>query len=243
MESRDNEGSASTQVMWNRLTPWSRSRRRPCCARVRRDHARGRRLSAGVHDTGGHMLSRRSRHARPRQHDGRRGSTSIATRSRPCAPATCSSPTIRAGHRHLFDYVMVTPVPRRAASRPSCRRHPDVGGVASAEARSVYEEGTRVPHMRLREGQIDEKIFAIIMANSRNPIEARVTVADRLQRRAARLADMMRSSSRLDRRAGAVILTSREATREAIRKRRAAVQDATCSTGTTPTIPRSRSAT
>jgi N-methylhydantoinase B/oxoprolinase/acetone carboxylase alpha subunit len=115
--------------------------------------------------------------------------------------------------------------------------------VASAEARSVYEEGTRVPHMRLREGQIDEKIFAIIMANSRNPIEARVTVADRLQRRAARLADMMRSSSRLDRRAGAVILTSREATREAIRKRRAAVQDATCSTGTTPTIPRSRSAT
>src|SRR6185295_17585704 len=98
------------------------------------------------------------------------------------------------------DYVMVTPVFR--GEQPvglfaSTCHTPDVGGVGfSAEARSVYEEGTCVPHMRLREqGAIDEKIFAIIMANSRNPIEARGDLLSLIACNdvgAARLADMMR---------------------------------------------------
>ena len=132
------------------------------------------------------------------------------------------------GTGHLFAYVMVTPVFR--GERPvglcaSTCHTPDVGGVGfSAEARSVYEEGTCVPHMRLREqGAIDEKIFAIIMANSRNPIEARGDLLSLIACNdvgAARLADMMREFDldSIDELAQHILDTSREATRAAIRK-------------------------
>src|SRR6185312_14863160 len=99
------------------------------------------------------------------------------------------------------DYVMVTPVFR--GERPvglfaSTCHTPDVGGVGfSAEARSVYEEGTCVPHLRLREqGAIDEKIFAIIMANMMREFE--LDSIDELARH--------------------ILDTSREATRAAIRR-------------------------
>src|SRR4030095_15605706 len=132
------------------------------------------------------------------------------------------------GTGHLVDFVMVPPVFR--GERPvglfaSTCHTPDVGGVGfSAEARSVYEEGLCVPHLRLREqGAIDEKIFAIIMANSRNPIEARGDLLSLIACNdvgAARLADMMREVE-LDSIAALardICDTPREATREAIRR-------------------------
>jgi N-methylhydantoinase B len=132
------------------------------------------------------------------------------------------------GTGHLFDFVMVTPVFR--GERPvglfaSTCHTPDVGGVGfSAEARSVYEEGLCVPHLRLREqGAIDEKVFAIIMANSRNPIEARGDLLSLIACNdvgAARLADMMREFEldTIDELAQHILATSLEATREAIRR-------------------------
>ncbi len=49
----------------------------------------------------------------------------------------------------------------------------DVGGRGfSADAQSVFEEGTLIPHMRIRKaGQLNDELMAIIAANSRNPIE------------------------------------------------------------------------
>src|SRR5262249_6721864 len=132
------------------------------------------------------------------------------------------------GTGHLFDYVMVTPVFR--GERPvglfaSTSHTPDVGGVGfSAEPRSVYQERTRGPHRRRREpGAIEEKSVAIMMANSRSPIEARGDLLSLIACNdvgAARLADMMREFEldTIDELAQHILDTSREATREAIRK-------------------------
>ena len=51
----------------------------------------------------------------------------------------------------------------------------DVGGVGmSAKANSSFEEGTLIPHMRMRkEGVLNEELIGIILANSRNPVEVR----------------------------------------------------------------------
>src|SRR5215510_12310223 len=132
------------------------------------------------------------------------------------------------GTGHLNDFTMVTPVFRGqepVGPFASTCHTPDVGGVGfSAEARSVYEEGICVPHLCLREaGQIDEKVFAIIMANSRNPIEARGDLLSLIACNdvgAARLADMMREFDleSIDELAQHILDTSREATREAIRR-------------------------
>src|SRR4029079_18763569 len=101
----------------------------------------------------------------------------------------------------------------------------DVGGVGfNAEARSVYEEGICIPHMRLRKrGALEEPVLAIIMANSRNPIEARGDLLSLIACNdvgAARLADMMREFEldSIDELARHILDTSREATRDAIRK-------------------------
>jgi N-methylhydantoinase B len=132
------------------------------------------------------------------------------------------------GTGHLFDFVMVTPVFRGetpVGMFASTCHTPDVGGLGfSAEARSVYEEGVCVPHMRLREqGQLDEKVFAIVMANSRNPIEARGDLLSLIASNdvgAARLLDMMREFDldSIDELAGHILEVSRAATREAIRR-------------------------
>jgi N-methylhydantoinase B len=47
----------------------------------------------------------------------------------------------------------------------------DVGGVGmSARAYSSFEEGTLIPHLKLRkEGEINEELLSVILANSRNP--------------------------------------------------------------------------
>ena len=89
------------------------------------------------------------------------------------------SPTIPwLGTGHLFDYVMMTPVflgKKLVAFFASTCHVIDVGGVGmSAKANSSFEEGTLIPHLKMRkEGKINEELLSVILANSRNPVEVR----------------------------------------------------------------------
>lgn len=132
------------------------------------------------------------------------------------------------GTGHLFDFVVVTPVFRGgslvAIVASTCHTI-DVGGVGfSADARSVYEEGLCIPHLRLRDaGRLNEDLLAIVEANSRNPVEARGDILSLVSCNdvgAARLVDMMDEYA-LDSLAALaehVLGESRRATREAIAK-------------------------
>ena len=87
-----------------------------------------------------------------------------------------------AGGTHLPDLTMVAPVYSPADPSPlfyvaSRAHHADVGGIAPgsmAVATEIYQEGLRIPPVRLRrEGQQepDTDIVALIMANVRTPEE------------------------------------------------------------------------
>ena len=138
-------------------------------------------LSAGVYDTAGRMLAQAVTGT-----PGHVNTMAVAVRHfldrHPWASLregdvlVTNDPWLGTGH--LFDYVVVTPVFR--AGRPvalfaSTCHTIDVGGVGfTAEARSVYEEGTCIPHLHLkRAGVLNEDLLAIVQANSRNPVEAR----------------------------------------------------------------------
>ncbi len=130
------------------------------------------------------------------------------------------------GTGHLFDFVVVTPIfreDRLVALIASTCHTIDVGGVGfSAEARSVYEEGICIPHMRLRDGgTLDEDLLAIVQANSRNPIEARGDILSLVSCNdvgASRLLEMMDEFGleSIDALAEHILGHSRAATREAI---------------------------
>ena len=82
------------------------------------------------------------------------------------------------GTGHLFDFVVVSPAfyeGRAIALFASTCHVVDVGGRGfTAEARSVYEEGVAIPHMKLRDrGRLNEDLMDILSANSRNPVEIR----------------------------------------------------------------------
>ena len=82
------------------------------------------------------------------------------------------------GTGHLFDFVVVTPAFRagRLVSLFASTCHlVDVGGLGfSADARSVYEEGIRVPHMKLYDrGTLNDVLMRVIETNVRQPIEAK----------------------------------------------------------------------
>ncbi len=134
------------------------------------------------------------------------------------------------GTGHLFDYVVVTPVfdtprtsPRLIALFASTCHTIDVGGIGfSADARSVYEEGTCIPHLKLvRGGRLNDDVMAIIEANSRNPVEARGDILSLVSSNdvgAARLVEMMAefALTSIDALAEHIITQSRAATRAAI---------------------------
>ena len=130
------------------------------------------------------------------------------------------------GTGHLFDFVVVTPVFRAgtltALFASTCHTI-DVGGIGfSADARSVFEEGTCIPHLKLlRGGRLNEDVMAIIEANSRNPVEARGDILSLVASNdvgAARLTDMMAEFAleSIDALAEHIISQSRAATRAAI---------------------------
>jgi len=137
------------------------------------------------------------------------------------------------GTGHLFDYVVVTPAfieDRPVALFASTCHVADVGGVGfTADARSVFEEGTLIPHMKIRDRHgVNDDLFAIIAGNSRNPIEVKGDVRSLISCNdtgVARLADMMAEFSlgSLNDLAAHILTASEAATRKAI----AAVPDGT----------------
>ncbi len=81
------------------------------------------------------------------------------------------------GGQHLPDFVAFEPIfadGRRIAIAASIVHHVDVGGGAPgsyyAGAREVYQEGLRLPPVKLREaGRMNEAVIRIIRQNSREP--------------------------------------------------------------------------
>ena len=130
------------------------------------------------------------------------------------------------GTGHLFDFVVVTPVfvgQRPVAVFASTCHTIDVGGRGfTADAASVFEEGTCIPHLKLvRAGALNEDVMAIIQANSRNPIEARGDILSLVSSNevgSRRLIEMMTEFklASLDTLAEHILEQSGRATREAI---------------------------
>jgi len=218
------------QVMWNRLISvveeQAQALLRTAFGSITREAGD---LSAGVYDREGNMLAQAVTGT-----PGHVNSMAAAVRHffvrypidsmRPGDVYVTNDPWMGTGH--LFDYVMVTPVfigDRAVALFASTCHTMDVGGVGfNAEAHSVYEEGVCVPHLPLlRQGVLDEAILAIIMANSRNPIEARGDLLSLVacnEVGAVRLLAMMREFDLdgIDALASHILDASREATRAAI---------------------------
>ena len=219
------------QVMWNRLIAvveeQAQALLRTAFGSITREAGD---LSAGVYDTRGQMLAQAVTGT-----PGHVNSMAMAVRHffdryplasmRPGDVFVTNDPWMGTGH--LFDFVMVTPVflgERPIALFASTCHTVDVGGVGfSAEARSVYEEGICIPHLRLRHGgAFDATLLAIMMANSRNPIELRGDMMSLVACNdvgAARLAEMMREFEleSIDALARHILDTSRDATLAAIR--------------------------
>jgi N-methylhydantoinase B len=89
-----------------------------------------------------------------------------------------NDPWMTAGQ--INDLTVLTPVfqgERVVAYFANCCHAPDIGGrILSAEAREVFEEGLRIPIMKLfSQGRINEELISIIRANVRTPDE---TVGD-----------------------------------------------------------------
>lgn len=90
----------------------------------------------------------------------------------------CNDPYV-AGGTHLPDISIITPVfldGVLVAFAANIGHHSDVGGgtpgSTSARARSIYEEGLRIPVLKVaRAGQIDDDLIGLIALNSRLPEE------------------------------------------------------------------------
>jgi len=221
-----------TQVMWNRLLAvveeQAQALLRTAFGSVAREAGD---LSAGVYDLQGRMLAQAvtgtpghvNSMALAVGHFMQR--FALATMKRGDVFIT-NDPWMGTGH--LFDYVVVTPVFAPGAEQPvalfaSTCHTIDVGGVGfSAEARSVFEEGTCIPHLRLAAGgQLNEDLMAVIQANSRNPVEARGDILSLVSANevgAARLVEMMAEFgiASLDALAAHILEHSRRATLAAI---------------------------
>ena len=124
------------------------------------------------------------------------------------------------------DFTVVTPVFRGGALAgylANCCHSPDVGGrVLSGEAREVYEEGLRVPIMKLfRAGEPNAELLEIVRANVRTPDEtvgdlyAQTACNEVGARRLVELMDELRLES-LEEASDEILGRSERALREAI---------------------------
>jgi len=221
-----------TQVMWNRLIAvveeQAQSLLRTAFGAVAREAGD---LSAGVYDVEARMLAQAVTGT-----PGHVNTMATAVRHfvdrfplaamAPGDAFVTNDPWLGTGH--LFDYVVVTPafVADRPVALFACTCHViDVGGVGfSATARSMFEEGTLIPHLRLRQGdRLNEDLLAIIAANSRSPVEVRGDLLSLISANdtgCRRLLEMMREFglSDLETLAGHILQTSENATRAAIRE-------------------------
>lgn len=232
IETRDPLQGIRTQVMWNRLIAvveeQAQALLRTAFGSVAREAGD---LSAGVYDVQGRMLAQAvtgtpghvNSMAAAVGHFMQRFAVSGME---PGDVFITNDPWLGTGH--LFDYVVVTPVFAPGSTAPvalfaSTCHTIDVGGVGfSADARSVFEEGTCIPHLRLAAGgRLNEDLLAVIQANSRNPVEARGDILSLVSSNevgAARLVEMMAEFgiTRLDTLAAHILDHSRRATLAAI---------------------------
>ncbi len=137
-----------------------------------------------------------------------------------------------AGGTHLPDLTCISPVFLARRRTPdffvaSRAHHADVGGAAPGSlplAREVYEEGFRIPPVRLlRAGRRVEEVMTLLLANVRTPEERRADLDAQLgaqltgERRLCELAARDRPSH-LIAAANALLMATERRTRAAIRK-------------------------
>ena len=132
------------------------------------------------------------------------------------------------GTGHLFDFVVVSPAcvgGAPVALLASTCHVIDVGGRGfSADARSIYEEGVLIPHMKLRDrGTLNDDLLTILLANTRNPVEVRgdlLSLVSCNDTGAARLREMMAEFDleSIEPLADHIVESSREAMRKAVRR-------------------------
>ncbi|MBL8904983.1 MAG: hydantoinase B/oxoprolinase family protein [Rhizobiales bacterium] len=220
-----------TQVMWNRLIAvveeQAQSLLRTAFGTITREAGD---LSAGVYNAEGHMIAQAM--------TGTPGHVNTMATAvghffkhypqstmKPGDVYVTNDPWLGTGH--LFDYVMMTPVflgKKLVAFFASTCHVIDVGGVGmSAKANSSYEEGTLIPHLKMRkEGKINEELLAVILANSRNPVEVRgdllslVSANDTGTRRLIEMMTEFKLTS-LEPLAQHILTTSEKGAREAIK--------------------------
>ncbi|MCB1380259.1 MAG: hydantoinase B/oxoprolinase family protein [Alphaproteobacteria bacterium] len=229
--SKDALAAIRTQVMWNRLIAvveeQAQSLLRTAFGTITREAGD---LSAGVYDVQGNMIAQAM--------TGTPGhvntmATAVAhffkkypqSSMMPGDVYITNDPWLGTGH--LFDYVMMTPVflgKTLVAFFASTCHVIDVGGVGmSAKANSSYEEGTLIPHLKIRkEGKLNEELLSVILANSRSPVEVRGDILSLVSANdtgARRLVDMMKEFklSSLDALAKHILTQSEKGAREAIK--------------------------
>ena len=229
--SKDALAAIRTQVMWNRLIAvveeQAQSLLRTAFGTITREAGD---LSAGVYDTDGHMIAQAM--------TGTPGhvntmATAVAhffkkypqSSMKPGDVYITNDPWLGTGH--LFDYVVMTPVflgKVLVAFFASTCHVIDVGGVGmSAKANSAFEEGTLIPHLKIRkEGKLNDELMAIILANSRSPVEVKGDILSLISANdtgARRLIDMMKEFklSSLDKLAKHILTQSEKGAREAIK--------------------------
>jgi len=220
-----------TQVMWNRLIAvveeQAQSLLRTAFGTITREAGD---LSAGVYDPEGNMIAQAM--------TGTPGHVNTMATAvghffkhypqasmKPGDVYVTNDPWLGTGH--LFDYVMMTPVFRGkklVAFFASTCHVIDVGGVGmSAKANSSYEEGTLIPHLKMRkQGKINEELLSVILANSRNPVEVRgdlLSLVSANDTGARRLVDMMAEFklTSLERLAKHILSASQKGARQAIK--------------------------
>jgi N-methylhydantoinase B len=220
-----------TQVMWNRLIAvveeQAQSLLRTAFGTITREAGD---LSAGVYNVDGHMIAQAM--------TGTPGhvntmATAVAhffakfpqSSMKPGDVYITNDPWLGTGH--LFDYVMMTPVflkGKLVAFFASTCHVIDVGGVGmTARANSSFEEGTLVPHLRIRKaGVLNEDLIEVILANSRYPVEVRGDILSLISGNdtgARRLVEMMNEFklTSLEPLAKHILTTSEKAARAAIR--------------------------
>jgi N-methylhydantoinase B len=220
-----------TQVMWNRLIAvveeQAQSLLRSAFGTITREAGD---LSAGVYSAGGHMIAQAM--------TGTPGHVNTMATAvghffkhfpqstmKPGDVYVTNDPWLGTGH--LFDYVMMTPVflgRKLVAFFASTCHVIDVGGVGmSAKANSSFEEGTLIPHLKMRkEGKINEELLSVILANSRNPVEVRgdlLSLVSANDTGARRLIEMMTEFelTSLEPLAKHILTTSEKGAREAIK--------------------------
>jgi N-methylhydantoinase B len=220
-----------TQVMWNRLIAvveeQAQSLLRTAFGTITREAGD---LSAGVYDAEGNMIAQAM--------TGTPGHVNTMATAvghffkhypqasmKPGDVYVTNDPWLGTGH--LFDYVMMTPVfvgKKLVAFFASTCHVIDVGGVGmSAKANSSYEEGTLIPHLKMRkQGKINAELLSVILANSRNPVEVRgdlLSLVSANDTGARRLVDMMAEFklTSLERLAKHILSASQKGARQAIK--------------------------